>query len=198
MTFRCEDLREFGLVLVPWSSPDEAPGSATLINNSDRAIVALQLVWRYRDVNGRSWTGGRASHPGILPGHQYQCTSSCRSEAALESSTLVLDGVFFADGEFVGPGTYALWESVTKKAKSLMDVAMVARAGRDRGTATAEILHEIERFTGPPTERPPAPRQTMQQRAYQIKLKRHLLGDEGAVDWLVSVANTHYRTTGDA
>lgn len=104
--------------------------------------------------------------------------------------TLILDGVFFLDGEFAGPNRNGLWEKVTKEAKSVMDVATIARAGRDRGIATGDILHEIEELTGPPTKRPPAPGKTMQRRAYQIKLNRHSIGDERTVDWLASMTNT--------
>lgn len=141
MTLRCEDLPDFGLVLVPSSSPDDRPVSATLNNNSNRILTALSLLWRYQDVNARTWTGGRTSYPGILPGHQYQCTESgWRSATGLESLTLVIDGAFFADGEFVGPGTHGLWETVTSEFGIRREAALAARSGLGRGVPASDIL----------------------------------------------------------
>lgn len=76
MTFQCEDLRDFGLVLVPQSSPEyEAPfadiqrrvdhplekreTSAILVNQSDKSVAAIDAVWRYEDLAGRTFDGAR-------------------------------------------------------------------------------------------------------------------------------------------
>jgi hypothetical protein len=91
MTFRCEDLRDFGLVLVPPSSPDydplladiqrrneaqisrvlqgrispeRRPKSAILLNQSGKTIAALKLVWYYEDVDGNTWSGAYGIHFG--------------------------------------------------------------------------------------------------------------------------------------
>jgi len=41
----------------------------------------------------------------------------------VNSITLILDGVFFSDGEFVGPNQFGLWERITSEANARMDVA---------------------------------------------------------------------------
>jgi hypothetical protein len=90
----------------------------------------------------------------------------CVSTLPIKSVTLILDGVLFLNGEFAGPNRSGLWERVTNEARSVTDVAMIARGGRDCGIGAAEILREIEELTGPPTEHPPAPRQALQRRAH--------------------------------
>jgi hypothetical protein len=267
VTFQCEDLRDFGVVLIPPSSPDYEPlfadiqrrvdhplekreTSAILVNQSEKSVAAIDAVWhyigaiwRYEDLAGRTFDGTRlttghrlllpfsvpAEHMkimfyrmAILPGSRRYlsehgigiagdnsdvrepehdevrrggCISGfggghCTSALPIKSVTLILDGVFFLDGEFAGPNRNGLWEKVIKEATSVMDVAKIARDGRDRGIATAEILREIEELTGPPTKHPAAPGKTMQRRAYQIELNRRLMGDERTVDWLVSMAST--------
>jgi hypothetical protein len=189
MTFQCEDLPNFGLVLVPPSSPDYEPPfaeiarrvecprekretSAILVNNSDGARLATgyglllpfsasaaalkimtyrtailpgsrRYLWEHgiagdnTDVRGPEhdevWKGGIIFGSGTGGGH-------CTPALPIKSVTLILHGVFFLDGEF----------------------AAIARAGRDRGIATVEILREIEEPTGPPPKHPPAPGKTMQ------------------------------------
>jgi hypothetical protein len=67
VTFQCEDLSDFGLVLVPPSSPDYEPllaeiqrrveyplekreTSAILLNDRGKSIAAIDAVWRYEDI----------------------------------------------------------------------------------------------------------------------------------------------------
>ena len=258
MTFRCEDLRDFGVVLVPPSSPDYEPlfadiqrrvdrplekreTSAILLNDSEKSIAAIDAVWRYEDIAGRTFNGAQkttgdslllpfsipAQHmkimvyrTAILPGSRRYlgeqgiagdntdvrgpesdevwkggCISGsggghCTPALPIKSVTLILDGVFFLDGEFAGPNRWKLSEKVTKEAKSVVDVATIARAGRNRGIATAEILREIKELTGPTPKLPPVSGKPMQRRAYQIKLNRRSMGDEGTVDWLASMTDT--------
>lgn len=198
MTFECEDLREFGLVLAPSSSPDETPGSATLINNSDRAITALSVLWRYEDVKGRAWTGGHTSRPGILPGSQLVCSQNYRSKTALESITLSIDGAFFADGEFVGPGLYGLWETVTSESGIRSQAAHAAKNARSRGVPAADILEEIGRMTGPSTSHPAPPPHpgpmTPRKLAQIIRRAQHAVARE--IDWQIQRPATSARWTG--
>jgi len=256
VTFHCEDLRDFGVVLVPPSSRDYEPlfveiqrrvdhslekreTSAILVNRSEKSIAAIDAVWRYEDVAGREFQGARLTtgdlllmpfsappealkamvyRMAILPGSRRYLGENglagdnadvrgpepdevwrrgwifgsggggCTPALPIKSVMLILDGVFFLDGEFAGPNRNRLWEKVTKEAKSILDVAKIARSGKDRGLAAAEILREIEELTGPPLEPPPAPGTAMQRRACDIKQRRHLMGDERTVEWLASRA----------
>jgi hypothetical protein len=72
----------------------------------------------------------------------------------LRQMTLALDGVFFLDGEFVGPNTEKLYEQTVADAEAHRIVGRIAREGHDRGRRPAEILADIERVTGPAPERP--------------------------------------------
>ena len=76
--------------------------------------------------------------------------------------TLTLDGVFFLDGEFVGPNREGLFEETVAVAEAHMLVAKIAREGHDSGRAPAQILAEIESITGPAPQEfhvPPGARQ---------------------------------------
>jgi hypothetical protein len=76
VAFQCEDLRDFGVVLVPPNSPDYEPlfadiqrradhplekreTSAILVNQSEKPIAAIDAVWRYEDIAGRTFNGAK-------------------------------------------------------------------------------------------------------------------------------------------
>ena len=97
MEFRCEDFPQFGVVLVPPSSPDyeglladiqrrldqpSLPGStgrilegeretsAILLNRSRHGIAEIQQIWTFEEANGRTYTssiGGGANPSVLLP-----------------------------------------------------------------------------------------------------------------------------------
>jgi hypothetical protein len=76
--------------------------------------------------------------------------------------TLTLDGIFFLDGEFVGPNREALYEETVAEAEAHTLVAKIAREGHNSGRAPSQILAEIEKTTGPAQEEylaPPGARQ---------------------------------------
>jgi hypothetical protein len=294
MTFRCEDLRSAGLVLVPAISPDydalladiqnridhppadpqimlpplrkmmfgkispeKRPTSAILLNRSDKSIAALALVWRYEEAGGRTYTRsfmntfGNAlllpfSNQGplsekakaywftILPGSKRYLGEnemagdntdvrlpgpdeiwtggggfgagggSGRQMPDIRSVTLAIDGVFFTDGEFIGPNQLGLWENVTAEAKTRMAVAKSARDGKGRGLSAAAILAEIIAITGPAPHRPPAPppgpvssddasarslQRAQSMFSQEIQTVRRMGGDDRAVDVLASQAD---------
>jgi hypothetical protein len=68
------------------------------------------------------------------------------SRDPIRQVTLILDGVFFLDGEFVGPNAEKLFEQT---------VAGIALEGHNKGLRPGEILAEIQRATGPAPERHP-------------------------------------------
>ena len=65
-----------------------------------------------------------------------------------KSTKLVLDGVFFADGEFAGPNECQLWENVIYQAEVCQSVAQAARKLHEAGMAPATVLAEVEKITG--------------------------------------------------
>jgi hypothetical protein len=78
--------------------------------------------------------GGRRGVSGGLPPQQI---------------TLILDGVFFLDGEFAGPNREKLFEQTTANAEAHMLVARIAREGHDKGLDPAQIIANITKVTGP-------------------------------------------------
>ncbi len=117
-----------------------------------------------------------------------------RQVTSVKSITLAIDGVFFSDGEFVGPNQFGLWESVTEEAKLRMTVARAAHNGLSSGIPAAEILDVVVYKI---VERPLMPRPSQEadatlQRtvAREIQELRQTLGDEAAVKSLAAKANT--------
>jgi hypothetical protein len=295
MEFHCEDLPQFGVVLVPPSSPEydrlladiqrrinhpvegspplpesirpriveeDRETSAILLNRSQHGIAAIQQVWNFQEANGRTYTSsiGGGSNPSvllpfglsekilklygywqmILPGSKrYLCRNGAavgdnsdvrppgpdevwnggvggggggggRSRGSLEKVTLVLDGVFFDDGGFVGPNQKGLWEQVVLSAEAHLQLARIAREGHDGGATPQRILAQIESVTGPATEHPPMPppssrgtstpeavrESALQRLAWEIGMARKRQGDERTVYMLLAWANEslpHFR-----
>lgn len=121
--------------------------------------------------------------------------------APLKSVTLVIDGVFFTDGEFAGPDQYGLWESIRAEAKTKLDIAKTAKEGRRCGATASDILEEIANITGPASLQPRLPgrgpitdetamREELQKRANEIDSQRKSIGDERTVDLLAAQADT--------
>jgi hypothetical protein len=87
MEFLCEDLRQFGVELIPAAAPEydvlvadirwrvddaDRDTSAILVNRSPFGIAAIQQAWSFRESGGRAythWTGPGANNPSIL--HPY-------------------------------------------------------------------------------------------------------------------------------
>lgn len=209
----------------------------------------MQLVWRYEDVAGRtythSWTNAfgralllpfatqassmkmRAYWNTILPGSKrYLAENEMAGDntdvrkpapdeiwqggagagggdrdrsTPVKSVILVLDGVFFADGEFVGPDQFGLWESITSEAKLRMEVAKAARDGLARGIPATDVLDELRTIVGPelvprpgssPDKAAAITRMAQQTIAREIRAQIRLSGDERTVDLLAAQADT--------
>jgi len=105
-------------------------------DNTDVRPPAEEEKWRGGIISGSTRGGGTGRDP-------------------VRQVTLVLDGVFFLDGEFVGPNAEKLFEQTVADAEAHLTVARIAREGHHKGLRPEEILAEIERVTGPAPERPP-------------------------------------------
>lgn len=245
--------------------PARRDTSAILLNHSTKSIAMMELVWRYQEVGGRSYTRSRSDGSGrqillpfspppatysvadfrkieaywntILPGSKryvgedrlvgdntdarlpapdemWQRTGgggigngagSRFLQNPIQSVTLVLDGVFFTDGEFVGPDQFGLWESVTTEAQKRMAAAKTARDGKARGLPASAILDQVATIIGPVPDRPfagpaggsgspdiAAVNARMDQRmlAEEFARLRQMNGDERRVDLLAAQADT--------
>jgi hypothetical protein len=281
MVFRCEDLPQYGLVLVPPAAPEydglvadiekrladpvagsppplparispseilpeDRETSAILLNRSSQPIAAIQQVWTFVEETGRTSSSSIGSGTNasvllpfglpqeqlklygywhtILPGSKRYFNAKGeqigdnsdvrpptgdevwrggiggggggggRSRGPMKAVTFTLDGVFFADGGFAGPNQNGLWEQVTIRAEAQMQVAHIARDGHNKGMAPAAILSEIEKVTGPASERiqlhifsrgQATPEQyranAFEQLAWQLGSMRKFQGDERTV-----------------
>lgn len=105
-------------------------------DNTDVRPPAPDEKWRGGIIGGTGRGGGNSRDP-------------------IRQVTLMLDGVFFLDGEFVGPNAERLFEQTVAEAESHLMVARIAQEGHNKGLRPGDILAEIERATGPAPERPP-------------------------------------------
>jgi hypothetical protein len=118
----------------------------------------------------------------------------------MKSVTLILDGIFFADGEFAGPNQLQLFDLVVQGTEIYRDVAETAlqlvKSGRDAET----ILTAIEKLTGPsrvaipPPPGSQSPPEVFREQArafiaWTMSCIRKQLGDSKAVSMLAGWAD---------
>ena len=191
------------VVLLPFNRRDESamklyaywntimPGSKRYLgesgmvgNNTDVRPPAHDEQWRGGMSGGRGGGGGSSREP-------------------IRQVTLALDGVFFLDGEFVGPDGEKMFEQTVADAEAHRIVAKIAKDGHYQGLPPAEILAQIERVTGAGPDHPPMPLNSrssaatdedfraaaLQTIAYQLGMRRRLpqtATDEQAVFTIIS------------
>ncbi len=122
----------------------------TILPGSKRLLADMQIIGDNTDVRpprpDEIWRGG---------GIGSTVGSRSRPLPEMHSVVLVIDGLFFADGEFIGPDHCLLWEDVFYEAEAKLETARRARTLHDRGLGAADILAELEKFLGPDTSPPP-------------------------------------------
>jgi hypothetical protein len=147
MTFRCEGLSEYGLILAPAEPP-----SAVLHNHSGKTIIALELIWRRTTASGAVMNGsGCQWSKNILPEATEYISGAVRSSDPVVSVTLAVAGACFGNGEFAGSETSHLWLGAIAEAGTWREVGSILR------DSPGDVFARIEALTGP-TSPPPAPR----------------------------------------
>lgn len=165
-----------------------------ILPGSKRYLTPSQNLGDNSDVRppgpDEVWKGGR-----------IQVTGKNVPPDSLEAVTLTLDGIFFADGGFIGPNRYGLWDQVTSRAEAQMQVARIARRGHDDGLAADQIFSEIQKVIGRAGDRPPAPppptpvsseayrRFQAASVAWNISINRNSFGDERTMYMLMDWAD---------
>jgi hypothetical protein len=124
----------------------------TIFPGSKRYLGESGLVGDNTDVrppgDDEKWRGGFIAGEGGGAGS---------SREPIRQVTLVLDGVFFQDGEFVGPDSDKMFEETVADAEARRIVARIAKDGHYKGLSPAQILAQIEKTTGVAPDRPPMP-----------------------------------------
>jgi len=250
MEFRCRDLPEAGVILVPQMPPI----GATLINQSEKPIVAWSLQYRTEDESGRAG-GANITMSGnsipsvllpfgltpelrkqliyqsaILPGSRRYIRDGevigdnsdvrppqpdevwgstfglaggktlIRDLDEMKSVTLILDGIFFSDGEFAGPNQLQLFDLVVQEAEVYRDVAQTVSQLVKSGNYADTIFIAVEKLTGPSrAAMPPRPGVQSPPEAFReqarsfiasmISCHRTQRGDSEAVSMLVGWAD---------
>lgn len=144
-------------LLLPFGIPEESlklyrywhtilPGSKRYLSESGMAGDNTDVRLPEPEEKWRGGMGGAGSGGAGTSGREQ-----------VKQVTLVLDGVFFIDGEFVGPDRDKLYEQIVAQAEARMLVGKIARNGHNNGLSPKEIFAEIEKVTGPPAERPSIP-----------------------------------------
>jgi hypothetical protein len=143
------------MVLLPFNRRDESAMKLyaywnTILPGSKRYLGESGMVGDNTDVrppaHDEEWRGGMSGGRG---------GGGTSSREPIRQVTLALDGVFFLDGEFVGPDGEKMFEHTVADAEAHRIVAKVAKDGHSKGLPPAEILAQIEKITGVAPERPP-------------------------------------------
>jgi hypothetical protein len=108
-------------------------------DNTDVRLPAPEEMWPAAGGirAGSSRTGGGAPNDPVI------------------QVTLVLDGVFFDDGEFVGPDRDGLFGRTVAEAEVYLEIARLARQLAGSGKEPAQVLDAIQDLTGPGFQAPP-------------------------------------------
>ena len=124
----------------------------TILPGSKRYLTESGMVGDNTDVRpptpDEEWQGG------VVAGIAGSGSVGVSSRDEVKQVTLVLDGVFFLGGEFVGPNRERLFEQTVADAEAHFLVARTARNDHNKGLTPGQILAEIERTTGPAPEHP--------------------------------------------
>ena len=145
-------------VLLPFDRRDESAMKLyaywnTILPGSKRYLGESGMVGDNTDVrppaHDEQWRGGMSGGRG---GEGGGCIRD-----PIRQVTLALDGVFFLDGEFVGPDGEKMFEETVAEAEAHWIVARIAKYGHSKGLSPAEILAQIEKITGVAPERPRMP-----------------------------------------
>jgi len=166
----------------------------TILSGSKRYLAESGIAGFNTDVrppaSDEQWpedAGGTGNVSG------WETWSGARTPAGdpVERIVLVLDGVFFQDGGFVGPNREKLFEKTIGDAEAHPLVGKIARDGHNKGADPAQILAQIEKATGPEPESfdPVGPNPTvddlrqweLQKIAYEFSHGRKVLSAEQLV-----------------
>jgi hypothetical protein len=165
------------------------PGSARYVSGGDmfgdNTDVRLPTTEERRNEGGIG-SGGSRRDPKPIDQMKYV--------------TLAVDGMFFSDGEFVGPNQHHLFENVACWAEAHHEVAVVAHGERERGADACRILASVAELTGPADDGAvlhhevkgnlEGLRHDAKSRiAWAISAMQKMWGDEAAASMLVSWAD---------
>jgi hypothetical protein len=124
----------------------------TIFPGSKRYLGESGLVGDNTDVrppgDDEKWRGGMIAGGGGGTGNNRD---------PIRQVTLVLDGVFFLDGEFVGPNSEKMFEETVADAEARRIVARIAKDGHYKGLSSDQILAQIEKTIGAAPDGPPMP-----------------------------------------
>jgi hypothetical protein len=144
-------------LLLPFSMRDQSTLKLygywnTILPGSKRYVGESGMVGDNTDVrppgDDEKWRGGMTGSGG--GGGEVK-------REPMRQVTLVLDGVFFLDGELAGPDEGKMFEQTVATAEAHRLVAGVVREGHERRLPATQILAEIENVTGVAPEHPPVP-----------------------------------------
>jgi hypothetical protein len=180
----------FPSLLLPFGMTDHSRRLAgywhIVLPGSKRYLGAGKMIGDNSDVRppapDEMWTGGIAGGGG--GGRRMG------GPVQFREVTLVIDGVFFTDGQFAGPNQGLLWEQVVSEGEATIQIAQLARQGHFDGLPNERIFATIDEITGPVPERGLSP--WPGGRADAESWKRYALGK------LATMIAGMRRQTGDA
>lgn len=168
-----------------------------ILPGSKRRIVGGSMIGDNTDVRlptrDEMWKGG---------GFGFSGSRSQLFADRLKSVTFSLDGIFFTDGEFVGPNRGQLWEHIFHAAEAYQQIIRTVKHAVDDHSESHIVFQEIESLTGPLPDVPPPPpppntkvgpevfrQDALYSIARRLSHMKQLLGDEKTVQTILSWAD---------
>ncbi len=148
---------------VPPEMADYAHSYFVLVNDSDRHIDAVTVVWRYRSkVSGEMQNGIQKTYEQWgLDKSQFYHAAAAHSRMMLDPGaagphafgdasdkqiSLIVDSIVFSDGEIVGPDKMDIGADMTARYAAAQAVSQEFHAGKRDGIApvvTANNIHKM-------------------------------------------------------
>jgi hypothetical protein len=130
----------------------------TILSGSKRYLAESGIAGFNTDVrppaSDEQWSEDGGGGVGSVSGWGTWNGAHTPAGDPVERIVLVLDGVFFQDGGFVGPNREKLFEQTVTDAQAHQLIGRIARDGHNKGTDPAQILAQIEKTTGPAPQSP--------------------------------------------
>jgi hypothetical protein len=188
-------------LLLPFGMTDEGRTLSgywhVILPGSTRYVSGGELFGDNSDVRpptaAELWKGGIAgggpAYRDPKPWHQ------------MKQVTLVLDGIFFSDGEFAGPNEGQLWEHIVSVSEAYQEVTQVTREQFERGLDAERVVANILQMTSTDDPLPPFPmgpgadsehfrRHAQGAINRQIYAMRRMSSDEKTVSMIVNWADS--------
>ncbi len=153
---------------VPADMADYRHTYFVLVNDSERTIDSVSVIWRYRSIEkGEDFDAIKKTYEQYgIDKSQFHPVAAPHSRALLEPGSagahffadaagkrigLAFDSMIFSDGEVIGPDSLHTAEELTARSQAAQEVSQAFHLGKLAGKAPIMIATELKPKTKPTT-----------------------------------------------